>query len=272
MILLATLLACSSGGAKDDSTPTGRHHPDGYQAGEVHGLAAKLQEEQCVSCHGEDLAGGTSGWSCDGCHAEGWRTDCVYCHGGTEDATGAPPVDIDPASAVSFPEHPAHVQETIHAAWDCTTCHQEPTDVLSDGHLFLGDTTAGVAEVALSGGLSPEGTYAGGGACSNLYCHGNGQEGDRGSASSGDTSSCTMCHADAGNANQLSGEHREHVSEFECEECHGGTVSGNTNISNPANHVDGERDLDLPSSMAWNNGRCDGECHRERHDNREWDR
>ena len=32
--------------------------------------------------------------SCDDCHDEGWRTDCVFCHGGVDDTTGAPPEDI----------------------------------------------------------------------------------------------------------------------------------------------------------------------------------
>lgn len=267
LLLLLLLLACTSG-SKDSAG----HHPDGYAAAEVHGLAAKLQEETCVGCHGEDLTGGTAEVSCDGCHAEGWRTDCVLCHGGEADLTGAPPVDIDPDSAVSYPEHTVHGQETIHSAWDCTTCHTKPTDVLSAGHVFVGDSTRAVAEVDLTGGLSAEGSYDGSGTCSNLYCHGNGQDGSRGAATSGDTADCAMCHGDRGSAWELSGEHHEHVEEFDCDECHGETVTGSSTVSNPANHVDGERDLALPAGMEWNNGRCDGDCHRERHTNAAWDR
>jgi len=272
--LLLMLTACP-GTPKDDTSGTSvvRHHPDGYALPETHGVAAKYQAEACVECHGSDLAGGTSAISCDSCHAEGWRTDCVFCHGGTDNATGAPPTDIDNSTSdLSFAEHGAHVEETIHAAFACVQCHLEPADVLATGHLFLGDSTPGLAEVLFTGGLSSAGTYGGAGSCSNLYCHGNGQAGATGSVTTGARSSCTMCHGDDATSRDLSGEHHEHVPRYECDECHGATVSGNDNVTNPANHVNGSVDLVLPEGMERDGGTCSGECHGEVHRDRTWTR
>lgn len=273
-MFLLLALACGTS-SKDDTGPTGTsaaYHPAGFAAAEVHGLEAKMQTQVCTSCHGEDLTGGTAGVSCDACHASGWKSDCTFCHGGTENSTGAPPEDIDDSTTdISFPEHGAHVTETIHSAFDCVQCHTKPTDAMSSGHLFVGDTTAGAAEMNFLDGLSPAGTYSTSAGCDNLYCHGNGQEGNTGDAHSGETSSCTMCHADARSGRSLSGEHGEHVGRFDCDECHGTTVTGSDTISTPANHVNGVRDLDLPAGIEYNNGRCDGDCHGEDHRGRNWD-
>lgn len=59
---------------------------------------------------------------------------------------------------------------------------------------------------------------------------------------------------------------------YDCDECHGTTVSGNDDVTTPANHVNGSVDLDLPDGMTFNNGSCNGECHNEEHRNRTWDR
>jgi hypothetical protein len=77
-----------------------RYHPLGWTGADVPGIAAKLlppgasemrvpraapggPPDDCRSCHGDDLAGGTSGVSCADCHAsEGfadWTTDCTFC-------------------------------------------------------------------------------------------------------------------------------------------------------------------------------------------------
>jgi hypothetical protein len=251
----------------DTDADADRHHPAGWAASEQHGMGAKGQVEVCTSCHGADLGGGSVGVSCDGCHPYGWRTDCTFCHGGTDDATGAPPVDIDNlATGLSFPEHTVHVQETIHAAWDCTQCHVKPADVLSGGHVLVGDATPYAAEVLFLAGLSPAGTYGGAGSCSNLYCHGNGN-GTLGSATSGTKASCSTCHP----SNALGGEHAEHAEEgMACGSCHAATVSTGSTISDPAQHVDGEIDLSFPSGMGWNGSTCTGTCHSVSHSAWHW--
>ncbi|MEC8425791.1 MAG: hypothetical protein VX000_18530, partial [Myxococcota bacterium] len=121
-----------SGGA------TARYHPDGYADPSQHGGAAKASVERCVSCHGEDLTGEGDALSCDTCHAEGWRTDCTRCHGGTDDASGAPPRYIaggEEGALATFWSHTPHGSGELGAAVSCGTCHVVPTDVLSDGHL-----------------------------------------------------------------------------------------------------------------------------------------
>ena len=63
------------------------YHPEGFAAAEVHGPELKLHTQDCRACHGNDLKGGSAEVSCDSCHEPEWRTDCVYCHGGSENAT-----------------------------------------------------------------------------------------------------------------------------------------------------------------------------------------
>lgn len=251
----------------------GAYHPVGWDAPDQHGLVANLQQQDCTTCHGADLGGGASGTDCDTCHLGGWRTDCTYCHGGTDNATGAPPVDMDGStSAVSFPEHSVHVEENTHPACDCNECHALPADVLSTGHLFIGDTTAGAAELGFTAGLSPVGRYAGSGSCSNLYCHGNGN-GRLGSATTGGATTCGTCHGTANSPGGMSGRHSDHFDReigAGCADCHAGTVSDNTTLLDPTLHVNGTPDLSFPSGIVYADGRCTGTCHTERHSSESW--
>jgi hypothetical protein len=272
--LVTTWIADGADSACDTTVPVARYHPDGWAEPGVHGLGAKLQTEtDCRTCHGDDLTGGTTGISCDGCHAEGWRTTCTFCHGGVLDATGAPPEDIDDVAdplRISFPAHPAHVEETIHAAWDCTTCHVKPDDVLTPGHLF-DDLTAGLAEVTLGGGLGAGGHYAGG-SCSDVYCHGTGR-------SPGDVdalfqTSCSGCHPDPsteGRWDAMSGDHEDHLEEdITCSECHRDVVSDQLAILRPDLHVNGTPDVHLPPTISFDGDTCTGSCHGEQHNGRNW--
>ena len=264
------------GGSVPVDTGSTTYHPPGWAEPEVHGLAAKLQDETCVTCHGEDLAGGSVGVSCDTCHHDGWRTDCTFCHGGEETVGGAPPADIDGSGTdLSFSAHTVHVTQTIHGAWDCTTCHVKPVDVLSLGHVFLEDETPGAAEVDLSAGLSEQATYLGGASCSNLYCHGDGQGHNGAWSVAQGPVSCASCHADisSGRAGweHMSGEHEDHLREgLVCADCHGGVVSTDQTILAPTKHVDGEPDLDLPGTLTYASGSCSGVCHGESHDDQDW--
>lgn len=255
----------------DADTDTDGYHPDGWGRADQHGLAAKLQDQDCTACHGSDLTGGSSGWSCDACHPSGWRTDCTFCHGGTESDSGAPPEDIDDATTgISFPEHGAHGVSSTHPDWDCDQCHVKPLDITSTGHLFVGDTTAGVAEVDMSAGLSRDGAYAGNGSCGDLYCHGNGR-GEDGEAHTGDRVDCGSCHGDASSTRDMSGEHGEHLHEgVQCGDCHADTVSGNSTITDGDRHVDGRVDVAIDGT-SWNGSTCSGRCHGEDHDNERWE-
>jgi hypothetical protein len=276
----ATLAVVSdwiAAGADDVCTGTttpnpGGFHADGWADPAVHGLATKLQTfTDCRTCHGPDLGGGTVGVACDDCHAADWETTCTFCHGGIETDGGAPPQDIDDQddpALLSFVAHTAHVTESIHAAWDCTTCHDKPTDALTAGHLF-DDDTPGLAEVDFAGGLSAGGVYDGGGACSNLYCHGTGRV--AGSADSDlPPPTCHGCHPDWTSPEAvlatMSGDHGEHVGDLACSACHGAVVSAAGAVVSPALHVDGAVQTTFPAGFTFVAGRCTGTCHGELHD------
>ncbi|MEQ9501089.1 MAG: c-type cytochrome domain-containing protein [Deltaproteobacteria bacterium] len=251
-----------------------RYHPDDFALPEVHGPDLKQGEQDCRDCHGVDLTGGV-GPSCDDCHTQGWRTTCTFCHGGTADDTGAPPRDLNGVTdyiALSFAPHTEHVVGARHPAYDCTTCHTKPEDVLSTNHIF-GDPVRGVAEVRFEQGLSPEGTYADG-TCDNLYCHGNGRA--TGSAARNDGARlCDSCHPSRISGRDawatMSGEHEDHLREgVDCSECHAATVDDASAIVGPMLHVNGTPDLAFPPGTITRNVTCSGTCHGEDHDAEDW--
>jgi predicted CxxxxCH...CXXCH cytochrome family protein len=262
-----------------------QYHPEGWAAGDVHGTAAKYQEQACRSCHGDDLSGGMDAVDCASCHESDWQEDCTYCHGGTDNSTGAPPTDISGESAtelLSFQAHSAHVSTHWHEGYACEQCHAQPTSVLSSGHLFVDDSTAGVAEVQFESGLSSSASYGGEGSCSNLYCHGDGQTSDGEIDHTATGLSCVSCHADASGTESdwedMSGKHKLHIGHGAvCANCHGTTVDGDQTIIDPALHVNGTVDLALDEEVAWtaSSRTCDGECHlgthTKDHQGKRWD-
>ncbi len=243
------------------------YHPTGYAASTVHGLEFNVQQQNCKSCHGDDLNGATvtgvgEAVSCDTCHTPAdppaWRTDCTFCHGGTDSTTGAPPGQLDGAGDTAFGAHSAHLGSQMMANMDCTDCHTKPTDVFTTDHAF--DTTAGAAEVIFAAGRSPDGTYASA-QCDNLYCHGNGQANDTVLSTAG-AMTCGGCHGLPPN----SGEHGDHSGE-NCFECHNDTTKDDTTIADLALHIDGNRQvvIDNPGGLTvvanGNQLVCSGQCH-----------
>lgn len=58
-----------------NSPESGKNAPAGHtvnKGGYFHKPGLDNPEENCVSCHGNDLRGGTSGVSCFSCHGEVW--------------------------------------------------------------------------------------------------------------------------------------------------------------------------------------------------------
>ncbi|MCK6545020.1 hypothetical protein L6R52_04075, partial [Myxococcota bacterium] len=254
-----------------------RHHPEGYAAPEPHGLDLRLGAEDCRTCHGDDLRGGSAG-GCDSCHqVQDWRTNCTYCHGGTDDDSGAPPRDLDGETlreALRFRAHTEHTREVGHPEYDCEQCHVKPTDVLSEGHTF--DDTPGSVEIVFAAGLSPAGTYEGSGTCANLYCHGNGRTTGRYDHEQ-PKPDCGGCHAgpDATliQLGTMSGDHRRHVARnMTCDECHAGVVDAAGGITTPASHVNGAKDVafSVAGFTRGATGTCTGTCHNERHTAERW--
>lgn len=270
-------------GAPDSGTDTDGYHPAGWDDPTQHGMAAKHQEDVCTSCHGADLNGVDAAVSCDTCHTpsepDAWRTDCTFCHGGVDNLTGAPPEGISDetdAAETSFPPHTTHVEETtLKSAFDCVQCHTKPTDIFSPGHIFVGDTTPGVADLRFVAGLSPATTWNGdNGTCSNLYCHGNGR-GNNGTVTVDSDVTCGSCHAvrTSGESgwDRMSEPHEDHLEEgVQCWECHGDTVDSRDQIVDKTLHVDGDVDLKLVSTMSRVGDTCTGSCHGEGHSGRRW--
>lgn len=264
------------GRADAGSRPSGSelYHSAGYAAASIHGTDANVQAEDCRECHGDQLTGGTAGVSCDdtACHAAGWRTDCTFCHGGVDTATGAPPRDLDGTSdgdSIRFRAHTSHVTERNHAPFACTQCHPDATDVMTPGHVF--DDTPGRAEVTFSVGLSAGGSYTGDGTCSSLYCHGNGVL--PGSASQDSPASqCNDCHASSTVTDivawgALGGGHLKHLSAgIACGLCHGAVADESDTIVAPALHVNGTVETTMDGTgLDYGSGVCTGFCHGKGH-------
>jgi predicted CxxxxCH...CXXCH cytochrome family protein len=266
----------------------GRHHPDGFGAGALHGAALKQQTEDCRTCHGADLTGGTDddadAPSCDSCHdpvqPTAWRSDCTFCHGGVENDTGAPPRNLDGTDQVGpFPVHTIHVTGSALAnAYDCNQCHTKAIDVLSPGHVF--DDTPGEAENDYGNGLSPQTSFAlADRTCSNNYCHGDGRADNGTIAAQQGPVACDGCHAVAtGNPAgwaAMSGGHPNHlaIAGVSCADCHAATTTDSTSITDVARHIDGARDVAFTTpGFAFDASAhtCTGSCHSYDHNGAGW--
>jgi predicted CxxxxCH...CXXCH cytochrome family protein len=152
-------------------------------------------------------------------------------------------------------------------------CHIKPTDVLSQGHAF--DSTPGVAEVVMSGGLSPAGTYTAG-TCANNYCHGNGI--NPATIKTNVTAlKCNACHPDITSSNawgQMSGQHALHLgfSGVDCTTCHNQVVQTDpSTIADKTLHIDGKKEVAFSvATISFNASTrtCTGSCHGQGHNNR----
>ena len=91
--------AGGAGGTGGTGGNAAKFHAEDFARPELHGPALMQGLLDCRFCHGEDLTGDAGALSCDTCHTpadpQAWRSDCVFCHGGVENQTGAPPVNLD---------------------------------------------------------------------------------------------------------------------------------------------------------------------------------
>lgn len=280
LVALTLSFSCDLGvydpeaGGDGDGDVSGRYHPVGFAAANVHGPELNLGAQDCRSCHGGDLAGDIAAPSCDTCHTpetpQVWRADCTFCHGGTDSVTGAPPRDLDGSTTgITFPAHTAHMSTAMMAAIDCTDCHVKPGDMLAENHVF--DDTKGVAEMVFTAGRSPEATFADG-TCSNMYCHGDGRQNGSETIAAA-AMSCSGCHGTPPG----SGEHGEHRDD-PCSDCHNSVTKDDVTIADPALHIDGARQvvIDNPGGLTvtvvGGEIRCSGQCHNQGrdHENDRW--
>jgi len=145
-----------------------------------HAFSANQGLLACQACHGADLSGGTSGRSCASCHdanlpagVTSWTRDCVMCHGGTNDGSGAPPAATwgNGADPVRTGAHAAHVAGgPLAPPADCALCHVKPADAFAVGHLDPGPAEVAFAGLAASG-VTPSWDRAAA-SCASTYCHG----------------------------------------------------------------------------------------------------
>ena len=271
--MLSGLTACGDEGV----------HPSGFAKASRHGPELLLQKQDCRTCHGSDLTGVGDAVSCDSCHSDvepqAWRTDCTFCHGGQNNATGAPPSNLDGGNEVlpNFPDHDAHVTAGKAAAFDCIQCHVKAADVLGVGHAF--DDTPAAVEVDMGGGISAAGVYDGNGTCSNTYCHGDGRADNGTIQADAGAQGCTSCHPGLASAaaehSEMSGLHALHlgVGGASCEECHSQVTNDGASIASPSLHVNGQRNVSFVAAGftfdAASQG-CSGTCHGNNHNNVIW--
>ncbi len=250
------------------------YHPPGYAGARVHGPDTNNLVEDCMPCHGDDYRGMSGAFpetevNCDDCHEglEEWRTNCIYCHGGEEDESGAPPREVngeagDPTTTYSFQAHTVHVQDSaMKSGFDCVECHTKPDDIFSVGHVIVGDATPDHSEVTFAGGLSPEASWEAG-TCSDLYCHGNGQEPNGEISEDAGEQSCGDCHPyiDSSMAEweSMSGAHIDHLilPGPSCTMCHSNTMSDYectddaSCITDVTLHLNKENDIRFPDELA----------------------
>jgi len=234
----------------------GGGHDAGWADPAQHGYAANASGfAECKTCHGADLAGGSSAPSCTACHASAgfpaWATTCTYCHGNPVSGRASPPVDTQGRSAasnVSVGVHASHVATTIAAPIACTECHpnRAGSNVVTDAAHVDGD---GIAEVAF-GALARTGTApaaytrtsATAATCASTYCHGRFTGGANATMSwtSSTQVTCSSCHGNP----PSSGRHDTHVNGegYGCGTCHSGYTSS---AANAALHVNGAKDVQL---------------------------
>jgi predicted CxxxxCH...CXXCH cytochrome family protein len=218
-------------------------HPQGYADAAQHGRDANDQGfAGCASCHGTDLAGGTTGVSCNACHATAgfaaWDTSCTFCHGDRAAGVASPPLDVDGGSArtsASVGAHAKHVGAALSNPIACGACHPARTSsVFTDSAHIDGDGVAEVSFGALARTGGAAAAYARASAtsatCASTYCHGAFSGGANATVEWTSTTplGCTSCHGAPPPA--------PHSTSTSCGSCHEGYTATTVNR---ATHVDG---------------------------------
>ncbi len=162
----------SAGGKHLDGMVEASGHPASWMdqtSTGFHAYSVNRGIANCQSCHGAALS------KCVQCHGTSWATSCTMCHGGTDNATGAPPrATWGSTSLVAVGAHNSHVgPNPVSGAFGCEECHTKPTDAFSLNHI------EGTVSVSFAGPVSglKGGSWnypaTGTPTCSSTYCHGN---------------------------------------------------------------------------------------------------
>ena len=192
---------------------------------------------------------------------------CDACHG--SDGNPAPPLDLGGGNDRAAPgvgAHREHLgQSGSYRELLCSDCHVVPQSEADPGHID-GDDRAEL----IFGDLNSDAQYDSATAtCQNLYCHGDGAFLLGEVVWTDDlVLGCDSCHDDGNRAGrgELSGEHDRHVrnQSLGCNECHGAVVDQGLGFVDPERHIDGVRQVDIPSGGVWDAAQrtCDNVgCH-----------
>lgn len=207
-----------------------------------HAYSANAGLSNCQGCHGAALdgVGGSARTSCAQCHGATWQTNCVMCHGGTDNQTGAPAKTTwgNATDAVRAGTHTAHVAAThaLASAVACATCHVQPANALSPGHVDGGTAEVVFSGQAIQGTTTATWTRANA-TCSNTYCHGATLTGGTATSpvwtnATGTQRACNACHGAPPPA--------PHSTSTACGSCHPGYTATTVNA---AIHINGVRDV-----------------------------
>jgi len=203
--------------------------------------------ESCKLCHGADYSGGSSGKSCNNCHYPN-PEECNLCHGGLDNKTGAPPLDLNDNTNMSFRGVGAHTihltNSKISNGINCESCHIVPKALLDPGHVFS-EAPAEVifSDLALTLGANPAWDTLSL-TCKNVYCHGNFPSGNRTNAPSWTNfkvnSECSpSCHELPPEGETRNG--YKHFSKVpQCWYCHLSVIDENNNFFDKSTHINGK--------------------------------
>ncbi len=167
--------------------------------------------------------------------------DCTGCHSNNAAA----------ALQMASGSHTAHVNDgTIMANTACNSCHTVTVDAtdraIADKTRHIDGTRDIDIAATYDSDAMPANNFSAN-ACNNVYCHSDGKSTPTyKSVTWGTTiSDCVSCHKGATATSTLSGAHKAHVvnagstigKNLGCVDCHAATVTSNTDIGTPANHV-----------------------------------
>lgn len=245
-------------GRSDFLQPHGPGWKDPSSAG-FHAFSANGGVSACLGCH--------SAAGCTQCHRAGGAANdfasCTSCHGGTDNATGAPPRTRWPGetstTARGVGAHSSHVTGrlggagmALSAPFDCTACHVEPGSWTDAGHVDGSVAVTGYTggDPALAAAVKDPGWSPASATCATAYCHGATLLG--GSLTTpawttvdGSQAACGTCHGlPPSSGFDIGGRtaHDFHVSlqVVPCSRCHVGYTQATVD---PALHVNGVRDV-----------------------------
>lgn len=237
-----------------------------------HGLYVKQNGFlSCSECHGITSYGGSSGISCLNCHNL-TIVGCTGCHGGKDNASGAPPYSIHHdslATDLGVGAHSAHLAgKSFSDGAPCQSCHTVPIAIADKGH--FGEDS--IAELTFSGISGASSTWTRATAtCAQTYCHGNFTGGDATTKqiwNAPGSIACGSCHDDGTTPALLAWKHEFHIIEggLQCADCHATVVDTGKQIIGKALHVNGQvefaiRDSSLCASCHGGNGVGCTSCH-----------